>query len=644
MASATSRICRAVSRGDVLRTDFSLERLPLYLGSGDGGALFDAYGLIGEAPAWRSDAFGTFKHRDCYVQGRYGIDYWLPLYTLTFAQPPETKPTEYRQHLRLFEGTLETAMVLDGEPLASEVFFHPEERDVLTLVLRGAWQLKLAALTHPTGGYKETFHVSPEVTADGFIVRTNRSQVAVVTKVLRLSGECRVERDGADTILRLSRDAACLLLVGSASTARIDALRERLNAVKSADEWSASARAAWAKRWGDAYLDLTDDRRQRDWARSLYYVLCSFSPDGIPSAPMGWIGATWRFHFPQDISYIHPALLRLGHYDLARRIVEFYRERVDDVREITRRIYGGAGTMWPWEFPIGGGTELLAKEVPNVYQFEIHNAAYPARMAYETALHLHDADWTRDVALPVIRGSAEFYASHLEREANGRYSLNVTPSMSQDEFGTPNGRNYLCALYSARYVFRVAATLGLTEYRKYLDAGLSFDRLIDREHGIYRTAEILSAANYGSEKHPVQLNPLTFLPAAPDEYELNAYKQRFDICGAAQKGVYNGWTLAAFWLASSHLGDAAALENELNLADAPDYRDPEMLQFYETSGHPERSYYVTTHGFYLQAVQDAFVCDLFGETKLESAVPESWRESCYENLRTRDGKRHSGIV
>ena len=88
MTSATSRIGRAVSRGDILRTDFSSERLPLYLGSGDGGALFDAYGLIGEAPAWRSDAFGAFKHRDCYVQGRYGIDYWLPLYTLTFAQPP----------------------------------------------------------------------------------------------------------------------------------------------------------------------------------------------------------------------------------------------------------------------------------------------------------------------------------------------------------------------------------------------------------------------------------------------------------------------------------------------------------------------------------------------------------------------------
>ena len=99
MTFATSRIRRAVERGDVLRTDFSPERLPLYLGSGDGGALFDAFGLIGEVH--HDDDFGTFKHRDCYAEGRYGIDYWLPLYTLTFARRPETKPTGYRQSLRL---------------------------------------------------------------------------------------------------------------------------------------------------------------------------------------------------------------------------------------------------------------------------------------------------------------------------------------------------------------------------------------------------------------------------------------------------------------------------------------------------------------------------------------------------------------
>jgi len=41
-------------------------------------------------------------------------------------------------------------------------------------------------------------------------------------------------------------------------------------------------------------------------------------------------------------------------------------------------------------------------------------------------------------------------------------------------------------------------------------------------------------------------------------------------------------------------------------------------------------------------VQDAFVCDLFGETRIESAVPAEWKGSQYVNLHTRDGKTYSG--
>jgi hypothetical protein len=358
---------------------------------------------------------------------------------------------------------------------------------------------------------------------------------------------------------------------------------------------------------------------------------------------MGWTGAGWRFHFPQDISYIHPALLRMGHYDLAKRIVEFYCERIDDMRTITHRIYGGRGTMWAWEFPIGTGTDLLKDASPNPYQYEIHNAAYPVRMAYETSLHLNDAAWTAEIALPVIRESAEFYASHLVKEANGRYSLEVTPSMSQDEFAKPNGRNYLCALYSARYTFRVASAMGLKEYDEFLRAGLAFDRLIDAEHGIYCTGEIMLEENFGKEKHPVQLNPLVFLPSPElDKYEQNAYEKRYDICSAAKSRIYHGWTLAMFWLASSHIGNAEALATELAMADDADYRDPERLEFYESSKVPSSIYYVTTHGVYLQAVQDAFVSDMFGDLRIESCVPASWKGSEYVNLHAFGGRVFSG--
>ena len=49
-------------------------------------------------------------------------------------------------------------------------------------------------------------------------------------------------------------------------------------------------------------------------------------------------------------------------------------------------------------------------------------------------------------------------------------------------------------------------------------------------------------------------------------------------------------------------------------------------------------------GVYLQAVQDAFVCDLFDDVRIESCVPATWKGSEYVNLHARDGRTYSGRI
>ena len=635
----------AVSKGNIIRNVFNPEKqIPLYLGSGSCGALFDCYGLIGQDRHHIYNDSGTFKHADYFARGKYGIDYWTSAFTVTFSDGNSPVPTDYSQSLNLFKGQLTTAFTLNGHHLKSLAYFNPSHRDYLTFELDGAWQLAVKPVMHPLGSYQEQFDIQATGRPDGFILNTNVEEFMVSVQVIYISGELpKVTRDGANFTISLQDSSKAMLVLCACRRSRFVEVSKRFTYISGLD-WRTSCEEAWRERWGDSFLNLSDTHRQADWARSLYYVLCSFSPDSIPSAPMGWTGLGWRFHFPQDISYIHPALLRLGHYDLAKRIVEFYYERIDDMLAITHRIYGGKGIMWAWEFPTGHGKGLLDCEPPNVYQFEIHNAAYPARMAYETARHIKDDAWTQKFALPIIKHSADFYASHLVKEANGKYSLDVKPSMSQDEFAVPNSRNYLCALYSARYTFRIASLMGIHDYDEYINAGLAFDRLIDDVHGIYRTSEMMREENFGKEKHPVQLNPLVFLPTPMlDKYELNAYEQRYEICSAAKQRLFHGWTLAMFWLASSHLGKADSLKAELDLADDKDYRDAEQLEFYETSSRPESMYYVTTHGIFLQAVQDAFVCDLFGEDRIEYAVPTAWKGSEYVNLHTADNV-YSGII
>ena len=286
-------ILTAVSRGDIRRTSFEpSHQIPLYLGSGSCGALFDSYGLIGQVDAQKTGGdVGTFKHSDYYAQGHYGIDYWLSLFTLKLAEKPLGEPTNYRQELLLYKGCLETSFRQNGKVLSAKTYFHPYQRDILAYELRGGWSLTLSPVSHPNGSYNESFELTPQTTSDGFRMETNRVTMQVGMRIICEKGHYALKHNGLDWKLTLDDNAVCLLLIGSASEKRFVAVRNVMEEVASAGAWRESAEEGWRKRWGHSYLDLTDSQRQADWARSMYYVLCSFSPDGIPSAPMGWTGA-----------------------------------------------------------------------------------------------------------------------------------------------------------------------------------------------------------------------------------------------------------------------------------------------------------------------------------------------------------------
>jgi len=107
------------------------------------------------------------------------------------------------------------------------------------------------------------------------------------------------------------------------------------------------------------------------------------------------------------------------HLDIARAWVDFYRSRLENMQDYTQRIYGARGSMWAWEFPIGPQSELLKEGTPNWFQFELHNAAYPARMARETAQYLRDPQWAVTQAWPIVREAARFSDDYDEFKALG---------------------------------------------------------------------------------------------------------------------------------------------------------------------------------------------------------------------------------
>jgi hypothetical protein len=661
----------AIRAGNILRDHWPAKlenHVNLYLGGGRCGASFNAFGLMNPSRQPEAGGIGNtaLMHADHWHRGAFGMDYWLPIARLIWQNFSPTQPNQYRQELELYRGRLITELRWPELRWSISACFHPYHRDLLAIHLRfeatrTAPSLLLGPETDLNVWYGQhlacTAH-SIEFDPQRWSLMQVRAGTADSLLALRLvsdDGTARLAPSSQGVQINFEgKRGSHLLLIGTSRADRRAELCDEMGAITSPADFFDDAAIAWERRWGESHVSVPVKKYQALWARSLFYVLSSYAPDvRSPAPPCGWSANMWPLHFPQDVSYIHPALLRLGHIDIARSWIEFYRQYLDNMRGYTRDVYHADGVMWAWEFPIGPDSQLLRNGSPNSAQYEIHNAAYPARMARETAMQMGDRQWTIETAWPIVRESARFFGSVLRREDDGTWGIHVVPSMGQDEMGGINGKNYLDALFSAQYclqtALKMADELGQSDpafdrWRRILRDGLAFRRLQVWPQRIYATCEGLAGcAQIGRQKHPVQLNPSIFLPSGqPDDFLRSAFEQRQTLCAGVRENFYHGWTLAAYWLAASHLGDSLGLENDLGQAVPSQYIDPDWIQIYETSGAKGAPFYVTSHGLYLQAMNDAIANDYWGPTQVGAACPAEWADVQFHRLHMLNGQILSG--
>ncbi len=651
-------ISETIRRGNITREFPGQYDVPaLYLGSGDFGGCFDETGLMNIPYQGRAHSNSVFMHADYYHRGKYGLHYHLPVMQLVLSSPETMRSG--RQTLDLWDGRLTTESDYDGGRISLRAGFSPERRDVFALVidyeatgelpcirlcglpeisvdygthLSGSLELNIVGSTHDVHSAKQTDSEADTHTAECSAAQTDSHATVYSAEYTASAGNARavvslrVAATGGAGVTFLP-DGVTLTLggnpgrgqirlyIGVSSLGRAAEMNRQLDE-SLADGFFDFAALSWHRRWGDNIVTVDDDDMTRLFVRSVYYILCSFSPSANCIAPpTGWTSNAWAFHFPQDFSYIAPVLLKLGHTDIMRAKVEYYRRQLDTMREYTRRIYHANGTMWAWEFPIGDDSHILPDDVPNHFQFEIHNAAYVSRMAWETALSLDDSEWAKNTALPIIFETAKFYLSILNREDDGSYGITLVPSMGQDEFGGEDAKNYLCALYAAEYSLKTALDAaerygadfdGAAKAGEILASGIAFGRLYNPEFGAYQTYECPPEEFvFGRMKHPVPLMPLTFLPKPTDELnaaELTAYRRRYDLCERANEHFFNGWTLFDYLLAEARMGDVDAFRKDFDEIRISDNADPELTAIYETCRGHACAYYITSHGLYAQAI------------------------------------------
>lgn len=585
------------------------------------GACFGSSGLMDAASDPNAVRVGetVLMHAAHWHRGVFGIDQQVPLARIHWDGSMNEVPERWSQQLDTGKGLLTTSFRSDECDATVQVTCHPQARDWMGFAFAGkrlpdVW---ISPVRRWTTCYGEEIR-EPGTTLwrfDGGWLARVRLGTADSALVVHLEGAATAKADGGRLRVSFGNGPARLLLGVSAWPGR-----ESLKACRPHGDFFASASRAWKRRWGGVKWDDRDPRLASLGRRSIYHLLCSYSPDPhCPPPPMGWTGNAWGHHFPQDLSYVHPVFLRSGLHDIARGIVEFYASRIPQMEESTRRIYRLPGTMWAWEFPIGVDTCILPDgKAPNPFQFEIHNAAYPARMALETCLTTGDKEWAGAIALPVILGSAAFYTAALKRGRDGLWGIHLKPSMGQDEFGGENAPDYLCALFAAAYTLRAALKIvtllrvrhpDAARWKQILADGLAFPRILDKRTGVYATSAT-QGWKLHRQKHPVQLSPYMFLPQPIDGPTRRAYQIRQQLCANDRPamrhpgtggGFYDGWTLFAYALACAKANDPLAMREILAEIEIAQLTDHEHIQIYESSGF-WKPYYTTSMGLLLQAL------------------------------------------
>ena len=254
-----------------------------------------------------------------------------------------------------------------------------------------------------------------------------------------------------------------------------------------------------------------------------------------------------------------------------------------------------------------------------------------------------------------------FYTQVLHPNNKGTYDIDHKYAAGQDEASRlESSKNLLCASYSAEYSLRnylkAVETLGTGEEQliekaeTILSAGLERSTLL-QPSGYHATYEGDNRP-INSQKHPVQLNAITFCPMGDhgtSDPSVKAWENRYDLTTQARKPVSHGWTFAAFALASSRLGKPEGLASDLTAAQYCAQADPRWIQFYEFTFWErytsKLSYYFPTHGLYQQALSDAVVQDWQGFTDVFACILPQWKSQrfSFKGLYTLKGASVDGV-
>jgi len=624
--------------------------VPPYISNGIVGGSFDHMGFQSRPTKGIPEGRTVLGYIDNYYMTETTRQRQLPLAYIqaefadgsTILNMMETEG--YRQELDIYNGILTTEYDLFGPVKITSIAHQTIPNLFLMKIDRRANNpekeivIKIHCQTYATQIEKlkaKPMQLSYDITGNRANITSSTNMTTTQWTVI---SDNEITRDGDVISIRLKNDENLLKFIIDRedvdSSVAIDQSFENL---------IASHIAEWEKEWSRAYINFPEERAHNIWTRSNYYNISNFAT--IPEKaliPTGMNTNIWGFTFPQDVYYVAENLTRTGHFDRYEKAMKYWLDILPEVKKYSVRTMDVEGGFYPWTPPFDQWDEFEKDGVVSNDSYEIHNPAYVSAMVWHYYQRTGDIDFLEEY-FPIMEEVWRFYTNVIHANDKGTYDVDHHKAAGQDEASRlKSSKNLLCASYSTEYSARnyLQATKVVSEYEqaladkaeKVLAAGLERERLLKPE-GFYATYEgDKRPAN--SQKHPVQLNAITFCPMedlVPENGPAQiAWQKRYDLTRLAKKPVSHGWTYGAFALASSRLGAEEALAKDLSAIQYYSGADPRWIQFYEFTFWErytiDLSYYFPTQGLYQQAFTDALVSDWRGYTELFAAVLPAWKK------------------
>ncbi len=379
-------------------------------------------------------------------------------------------------------------------------------------------------------------------------------------------------------------------------------------------------RKAWEKLWASDIQIEGDEQSQQD-IHSMLYHLYSFVREGtdMSPSPMGLSGLGYNGHVFWDTElWMYPTILVL-HPEMAKSLVEYRFQRLAAAKKNAFN-HGYKGAMFPWESAATGveETPVWALSGP----FEHHITACVGIAAWNYYCVTQDKEWLREKGWPILKETANFWASRVERNGPGKFDIkNVVAADEWAENVDNNAWTNASAKAVLKYATDAAKILGIAADDDWMNVAqnipiLKMDNGVTREHATYN-GEGIKQADVNLLAYPLK----EVSDPKQVRKDLEYYETRVPTEGTP------AMTQAIFALLYARLGDGEKAFHFFQDAYIPNLNPP-LRVIAETKGGTN-PYFATGAGGILQSVMMGFgglEITPEGITQVKSSLPQKWKK------------------